>query len=170
MNLRNDTKGTSIEAGLFRILINALGEQGEVITSKQYWDELKNEIFGVEFEPGKYETEEYGTIRRTTVGSILEHSFGGDRKHTKAGNIYRFNRNRLDRLKSAYELDSKIKVKQVEHLEGDPTQKTQENGLKTGNLSVRLPWETMKKSQITSPEPLGVLHPLHPLQRAQKSA
>jgi hypothetical protein len=40
-------------------------------------------VYDVAHKPNEYQTEDFGTIYRTQVSTRLEHTIGGERRHTK---------------------------------------------------------------------------------------
>ena len=81
MNLRNEKKETTLEPILHPIVIDLVSKQGNELYVKWIWEEIKKNIEGYsdEKKPNEHHTLEYGTIYNNSIGSILEHTFGGRR-------------------------------------------------------------------------------------------
>jgi len=118
LNLRNEGKGTGLEAALYPMVWDMVinGKTGGKIYHRDLWAK----IIGGEFpgasdknKPNEYQSEDFGTIYRQTVGTILEHTFGGKREHAKKGNTFTFDPPRLDRVGKSYNIKSKIKTRLV---------------------------------------------------------
>ncbi len=88
---------------------------------KQVWDFIISGGLGGlydEKKPNQFESEDYGTIYRNQIGTILEHTFGGIPKHKEKGNTYTFDPVELARVGKAYNLKTSIQTKIV--IEDDP--------------------------------------------------
>ena len=89
LDIKNEKKESSIESVLLKVVATLVKFNGPRISSKSIWDELMQEIPGIlnEKNPNEYNTDDYGTIyRTTTLSSYLGDVFGGVVKHGKKGN------------------------------------------------------------------------------------
>lgn len=125
LSKRRGKKDVSIEPILHKIVTGLCKSSQQTIPVKDIWEKLKCEIPGhVDVErdrdgvvieakrPNEYHTQDFGTIYcNSTVANILEHTFGGSPKHTKTGNAYIFDRERLQKVSSSLKRTlGKIKV------------------------------------------------------------
>jgi hypothetical protein len=122
LNQRNEKKDTTLEPVLHPIVTKLLStSKTNEIYLKQVWDSIiSGELGGLydEKKPNQFESEDYGTIYRNQIGTILEHTFGGLPKHREKGNTYAFDPVELARVGKVYNLKTSIQTKIV--IEDDP--------------------------------------------------
>ena len=98
---KNEKKESSIEAVILKVVATLVKFNGPRISSKSIWNELMQEVPGIlnEKNPNEYNTNDYGTIYRTsTLSGYLGDSFGGVVKHGKKGNDWTFDPKTIKRL------------------------------------------------------------------------
>jgi hypothetical protein len=125
LDIKNGKKESSIELVLLKVVATLVKYNGPRISSKSIWDELMKEIPGIlnEKNPNEYNTNDYGTIYRTsTLSSYLGDIFAGVVRHGKKGNDWIFDPETIQRL--AQEDKTRISIKG----EGVNTVNTPEEG------------------------------------------
>jgi hypothetical protein len=115
LNLRTEKKEITLEPVLHPIVAKLVSKNGNEISVKAVWEELKDTIEGHydEKKPYEYHTLEHGVIYNNTISNILEHTFGGRPKHRIFGNTFIFDAEELRRIGRAYNLTTKIQTKIV---------------------------------------------------------
>ena len=115
LNLRAEKKEITLEPILHPIVARLVSEEGNEISVKRIWEEIKETIQGYfdEKRPNEYQTLEYGTIYNNSISNILEHTFGGRPKHREHGNTFIFDVEELSRVGKAYHLPTKIQTRIV---------------------------------------------------------
>ncbi len=82
------------------------------------WDNITNgSIIEGHFDdkrPNEYQSADYGTLYRNTITNIICNKFGAERKHTRNGNVLRFDPEKLVKVGSAYNIKSRIQTKVIE--------------------------------------------------------
>jgi hypothetical protein len=63
--------------------------------------------------PDEYKAEDYGTVYRNQLGGILEHTFGGKRRHRRGGNTFTFDLAKLERVGESFNLKNRIETRPV---------------------------------------------------------
>lgn len=123
LNQRNEKKDTTLEPALHSIVTKLVVEKGKEIYVKDIWATIINELGGSP-DPkrpnNEFQSEDYGTIYRNTISSILEGVFGGKPKHNERGNSYIFDLEELKRVGNAYNITANIQTKLMEHSPEDP--------------------------------------------------
>jgi hypothetical protein len=119
LNLRNEGKDTGLEAALYPMVWELLlaSKTGE-ISHKEIWGRIVSGssnggldgLFDSEHKAIEYQTEDFGVIYRNQVSTILEHTFGGKRRHTKRGSVYSFEPQKLQKVGKSYNIRSKIET------------------------------------------------------------
>ena len=115
LNIKNEKKESSIELVLLKVVATLVKFNGPRISSKSIWTELMQEIPGIlnEKNPNEYNTDDYGTIyRTTTLSSYLGDVFGGVVKHGNKGNDWVFDPETIQRL--TQEDKTRISIKEGE--------------------------------------------------------
>ena len=112
---RAEKKEITLEPILHPIVARLVSEEGNEISVKRIWEEIKETIQGYfdEKRPNEYQTLEYGTIYNNSISNILEHTFGGRPKHREHGNTFIFDVEELSRVGKAYHLPTKIQTRIV---------------------------------------------------------
>lgn len=119
---RNRKAGT-LEARFSKILLNLVNKSEQksldgdqvLVTSDDIWTQVKAEIKGTEIKQS-LETEEYGTISRKKIASILESKFLGESvKNSQGSTEFRFSKKKLERIAANYS-DDGIKIITTEKL------------------------------------------------------
>jgi hypothetical protein len=117
LNLRNEGKDTGLEAALYPIVWElVLASKTGKIDHRDAWYKITSDFGGVydrDHKPNEYQSEDFGTIYRQTVGTILEHTFGGKREHAKDGNTFTFEPQRLAKVGRSYNIKNKIQARLV---------------------------------------------------------
>jgi hypothetical protein len=116
LNQRNEKKDTMLEPVLHPIVTALISKnQTNGIYVKDIWEIIVNDLGGRydEKKPNEFQSEDYGTIYRNQIGTILEHTFGGTPRHNRKGNSYNFDLNELVRVGKAYNLTTNIQTKIV---------------------------------------------------------
>lgn len=119
LNQRNEKKDAMLEPVLHpivtKLLVSSGGTNNEIYV-KDIWEQIVNgKLRGVydDKKPNEFQSEDYGTIYRNQIGTILEHTFGGTPKHKEKGNTYTFDPVELARVGKAYNLTTSIQTKIV---------------------------------------------------------
>jgi hypothetical protein len=115
LDTKSEKKEITLEPILHPIVTNLVSRDGNEVSNKAIWEEIKNIIDGHydEKKPYEYHTLEYGTIYNNTISNILEHTFGGRPKHRSFGNTFIFDPEELVRVGNAYNLTTKIQTKVI---------------------------------------------------------
>ena len=100
LDIKNQKKQASIDSVLLPMISDLIKYNGPEIKFKTFWEELKKNIAGKEDEkrPQEYNTEEYGTIYRTTITALLADTFGAKTEHKRDGNVLIFDRQVIEKL------------------------------------------------------------------------
>jgi hypothetical protein len=116
LNARNENKDTGLEAVLYPMVWNlVLASKTGKIHHKDLWYKIVNDFGGVydkDHRPNEYQSEDFGTIHRQQVGTILEHTFGGKREHSK-NHTFTFEPHRLRKVGESYNIKNKIQTRLV---------------------------------------------------------
>ena len=119
LNLKNQRKENTIEAALFPIIINLVSVCGREVYASQIWEMItEGTIIQGEYDPRKsneYQTSDYGTIYRNTITNIICDKFGAERKRKNDGAVLIFDKEKLLKVGSAYNLRSSIQTKLLEY-------------------------------------------------------
>jgi hypothetical protein len=112
LDIKNRRKAGSIEAILIPVIMDLVGKKDTEISSREVWSFIKENLEGEtnQNNPDEYRTSEY-TLYRNTITKLLVDKFGAESKHTSKGNKIVFNREKLQRIQKAYDIDIKIKTK-----------------------------------------------------------
>jgi hypothetical protein len=135
---RNERKDTGLEAALHPITLKLIRDRGLEILNRDIWnDVVSGSIAGKydEHRPDEYKTEDYGTLYRNQIGSILEHTFGGKRQHRRNGNTYTFDLAKLERVGESFNLKNRIETRPITSSNGEDVKvvKAPQVGYEDGN-------------------------------------
>jgi hypothetical protein len=113
---KRQRKSDTLDARLFEIIINLIGEKGTTeLDNTVIWESFKDNIEGY-YDPNKplsYETEEFYTVSQKRVTDILVDKFGAIKGHdskTGKNRALRFNQNILKRLEPNYSSAKPIEI------------------------------------------------------------
>ena len=111
---KRQRRSDTLDARLFEIIINLIGEYGLELDNKMIWQAVMNNIEGHydDNKPLSYETEEYYKISQKTVTDILKAKFGAIKGHDSTGNkrVLKFNQDILNRLSFNYATAKQIEI------------------------------------------------------------
>ena len=111
---KRQRRSDTLDAKLFEIIINLIGEYGLELDNKMIWQAVMSNIEGHydENKPLSYQTEEFYKISQKMVTDILVDKFGAIKGHDSTGNkrVLRFNQDILNRLSFNYATAKEIEI------------------------------------------------------------
>lgn len=101
-------------------------------------------------EDKSFDTEEHGVVSHTDIGRICVDKFGAEAKRTNTTRFFEFNRERLDKAKSAYVFPKKVEILPLKDVIEEGDKKEQEE-LEDGEQKSREP-EIIKEKNVGGPD------------------
>ena len=87
---KNQTKGHTIEAVLYPIVVNLISKIGNKVYASQLWYEITHNLDGKydDRKPNEYHTVDYNILYRNTITNIICDKFGASREPKKDGTVH----------------------------------------------------------------------------------
>ena len=105
-------KNTAIEPVIYGIVVDLVSRLGNVVSTSQVWHAIKDSIPGSydEKKPNEYQTQDYDTIYRNTIGKTICDNFGAEREHRRNGNVFVFDVAKLVRAGKVYDIETNFQI------------------------------------------------------------
>lgn len=118
LNIKNEMKKDSFEVLYYPVIINAISQCGNIISTGRIWKSIIESLGG---EPSEKNTKlfyssDYGPLYRNTVIREVLDKFGGKIKHRKTGNEIIFNLEHVRQMEKLFNVTNVIHTKLI----GDP--------------------------------------------------
>jgi hypothetical protein len=106
-------KNSAIEPVIYGIVVDLVSRLGRTITTSQVWNAITFGGIPGSYDskkPNEYQTQDYDTIYRNTVGKIISDNFGAEPKHMRDGNAFVFDLENLAKAGRAYDIEVNIQT------------------------------------------------------------
>ena len=106
-------KNSAVEPVIYGLVVDLVSRLGKTVTTSQVWNAIiSGGIPGCydSKKPNEYQTQDYDTIYRNTVGKIISDNFGAEPKHMRDGNAFVFDLEKLVKAGRVYDIEVSIQT------------------------------------------------------------
>ena len=106
-------KNNAIEPVIYGLVVDLVSRIGRTVTTSQVWNAITSGGIPGSYDskkPNEYQTQDYDTIYRNTVGKIISDNFGAEPKHMRDGNAFVFDLEKLAKAGRVYDIEVSIQT------------------------------------------------------------
>jgi hypothetical protein len=106
-------KNSAIEPVIYGLVVDLVSRIGRTVTTSEIWNAITSGGIPGSYDskkPNEYQTQDYDTIYRNTVGKIISDNFGAEPKHMRDGNAFVFDLEKLAKAGRVYDIEVSIQT------------------------------------------------------------